>query len=117
MSAAYDAQLRRKMQNIAERNNIKLFSGVYIMVLGPNYETPSEIKLFKNFGADAVGMSTVPEVLAAVQQGIKVLGISSISNYGTGLTEKPQNHEDVMITVAESIETLSFLIRCFLEEE
>ena len=117
MSAAYDSKLRRKMQNIALHNNIKLFEGVYIMVLGPNYETPSEIKLFKNFGADAVGMSTVPEVLAAAQQGIKVLGISSISNYGTGLTDKPQNHEDVMITVAESIETLSFLIRRFLEEE
>lgn len=117
MSAAYDVDLRNKMQNIATRNNIKLYEGVYIMVLGPNYETPSEVKLFRQFGADAVGMSTVPEVLAAVQQGIKVIGISSISNYGTGLTDIPQNHEDVMITVAESIETMSFLISRFLEED
>ncbi len=117
MSAAYDADLRQKMKRIAADNNIKLYEGVYIMALGPNYETPSEVRLFKMFGADAVGMSTVPEVIAAVRSGLKVLGISVISNLGTGLTDKVQHHEDVMVTVAESLESLIVLLRKFLEEE
>ena len=87
------------------------------MVLGPNYETPSEVRLFRQFGADAVGMSTVPEAISAVYLGIKVLGISVISNLGTGLTDAVQSHEDVIITVAESIEKMGALIQKFLEEE
>ncbi len=117
MSNAYTRELRQKMHRIAQKENIKLYEGVYIMVLGPNYETPSEVRLFHQFGADAVGMSTVPEVIAASYLGIKVLGISVISNLGTGLTDEIQSHEDVMITVAESIESMSLLIKDFLEEE
>ena len=116
MLNAYDAELRQKMRIAAQKNNIKLYEGVYVMVLGPNYETPSEVRLFKQFGGNAVGMSTVPEVISAARYGIKVVAISAISNLGTGLTNKPQNHEDVMITVAESIEKVGQLISTFLEE-
>ena len=117
MSNAYTCELRQKMHRIAQKENIKLYEGTYIMVLGPNYETPSEVRLFRQFGADAVGMSTVPEVISASYLGIKVLGISVISNLGTGLTDEIQSHEDVMTTVAESIESMSLLIKDFLEEE
>lgn len=116
MKNAYDAEMRKKMKYAAAKNNILLYEGVYIMALGPNYETPSEVRLFKQFGGNAVGMSTVPEVISAARFGIKIVAISAISNLGTGLTDKIQNHEDVMITVAESIENISQLIRTFLED-
>ncbi|MCQ2734516.1 MAG: purine-nucleoside phosphorylase [Alphaproteobacteria bacterium] len=117
MSETYSREMRRKMCKVSEKTNIKLYEGVYIMVLGPNYETPSEVRLFRQFGADAVGMSTVPEAISAVYLGIKVLGISVISNLGAGLTDTVQTHEDVIITVAESIEKMGILIQKFLEEE
>ncbi len=117
MSETYSREMRRKMHRMAEEADIKLYEGVYIMVLGPNYETPSEVRLFRQFGADAVGMSTVPEAISAVYLGIKVLGISVISNLGTGLTDAVQTHEDVIITVTESIERMGTLIQKFLEEE
>ena len=117
MSATYDIAMRQKMLSLARRANIPLYSGIYIMALGPNYETPAEVRMFRNFGADAVGMSTVPEVITAVHAGLKVLGISVISNLGAGLTEKHLNHEDVVQTVAEAGEKLSYLLQKFLEEE
>ena len=117
MSEAYDSKLREKMHQIAHNHGIKLFEGVYIMVMGPNYETPAEVKLFKSFGARAVGMSTVPEVISAVFDKIKVLGISVISNLGTGLTDKPQTHEDVIATVAKSVATMNYLITQLLNGE
>lgn len=116
MHEAYDLTMRSKMKQLAIKNNLHLYEGVYIMALGPNYETPAEVRLFRLFGADAVGMSTIPEVLAAMQQGIKVIAISAISNFGAGLTDSGQNHEEVMITVAESIESISTLVKQFLEE-
>ncbi|MBP5353359.1 MAG: purine-nucleoside phosphorylase [Alphaproteobacteria bacterium] len=116
LSQAYDLDMRNKIKQIAEREGVKLYEGVYLMVLGPNYETPAEIRMFRNFGADAVGMSTVQEVLSAVSLGIKVIGISAISNLGTGMTDDRPNHEEVMINVAESIESISLLVKLFLEE-
>ena len=117
MHEAYDLEMRSKMRKLAKKNNIKLYEGVYIMALGPNYETPAEVRLFRMFGADAVGMSTIPEVLSAMHQKIKVIAISVISNFGAGLTDEEQNHEEVMITVAESIESISTLVQQFLKEE
>ncbi|MBP5215479.1 MAG: purine-nucleoside phosphorylase [Alphaproteobacteria bacterium] len=116
MSAAYSPELRKKIKEIAERENIKLFEGVYIMALGPNYETPAEVRLFRNFGADAVGMSTVPEVITAVNLGMEVLGFSVISNLGAGLKDEVLSHEEVLEVVSEASGKLILLLKKFLEE-
>ncbi|MCP6313257.1 purine-nucleoside phosphorylase, partial [Klebsiella pneumoniae] len=81
---AYDRGVRDKLLQLAEKEDIKLHQGVYIGVLGPNYETTAEIKAFRLLGADAVGMSTVPEVLVANHCGMKVAVIAIITNHATG---------------------------------
>ncbi len=116
MSNAYDISARQSVKTLASQMNIKLFEGVYLMVLGPNYETPSEVKLFQAFGANAVGMSTVPEVIAAVHKNIKVLAFSVISNLGTGLSSEIQNHQDVLAQVEKSSQKLETLIKTYLEK-
>lgn len=115
MSNAYDAKTRCIVKDLAAGLNMSLFEGVYLFALGPNYETPSEVKLFKMFGADAVGMSTVPEVIAAVHKGLKVLAFSVISNLGTGLTSEVQNHQDVLAQVEKSSKQLETLIKTYLQ--
>lgn len=80
---------------VADKLGIKLDDGVYIGVTGPTYETPAEIRAFKTLGADAVGMSTVPEVIIAAHSGLKVLGISCITNFAAGFQEE-LNHEEVV---------------------
>ena len=80
MSSPYDAELSRRALEIARQNNVHATRGVYVAVAGPNYETRAEIRMFRMLGADAIGMSTVPEVIAAAQLGVKVLGISTITN-------------------------------------
>ena len=80
MSAPYDAVLARRALEIARQHNIHATAGVYAAVCGPNYETRAEMRMYRRLGADAIGMSTVPEVIAAVQLGLKVLGISTITN-------------------------------------
>ena len=117
MSATYSAVLRQKLKDIAKRENITLYEGVYLMVLGPNYETPAEVRLFRNFGADAVGMSTVPEVITAVYCNMEVIGISVISNLGAGLSNENLQHDDVLTTVADAGHKLSILLQRFFEEE
>jgi len=115
MSNAYDKDLREKVKQLAAALKIKLFEGVYLMTLGPNYETPSEVKLFRLFGADAVGMSTVPEVIAAVHKGLKVMGFSVISNLGAGLSEEKQSHKEVLEQAEKSAKMLEKLICAYLE--
>jgi len=88
-----------------------LHRGVYCALSGPTYETPSEIRLYRLLGADAVGMSTVPEAIAARHQGMKVLGISCITNFGAGMTEELINHEEVMETGAKVAEIFKELLR------
>jgi inosine/guanosine/xanthosine phosphorylase family protein len=117
MSNAYDFAARQQIKQLAENMKVKLYEGVYLMTLGPNYETPSEVKMFRLFGADAVGMSTVSEVLAAVHRGLKVIGFSVISNLGTGLQTEAQSHEDVLEQVGKSAAKLGELIRSYLEQE
>ena len=116
MSAAYNPELCQKVRETAKKENVALFEGVYLMVLGPNYETPAEVKMFRNLGADAVGMSTVPEVIAAVNSGMEVLGFSVISNLGAGLGRNDLNHQDVLKIVAEASNNLVLLLKKFLEE-
>jgi purine-nucleoside phosphorylase len=88
-----------------------LHRGVYCALSGPTYETPSEIHMYRLLGADAVGMSTVPEAIAARHQGMKVLGISCITNFGAGMTTEPINHEEVMETGMRVAEVFKELLR------
>ena len=96
MSNAYDKELQTIAQNTATEENIKINKGVYLMVSGPNFETAAEIKAFRTLGADAVGMSTVPEVISASFCGIKTLGFSIITNMGTGLQTNSQSHDETL---------------------
>lgn len=95
MTSAYDSALRTKARDAGKRLGIPLQEGVYCALLGPTYETPAEIRMLRTLGADAVGMSTVPEVIAARHRGMKVLGISFISNAAAGMSGQPLSHEEV----------------------
>jgi purine-nucleoside phosphorylase len=88
-----------------------LHRGVYCALSGPTYETPSEVRMYRLLGANAVGMSTVPEAIAARHQGMKVLGISCITNFGAGMTSETINHEEVMETGARVAEVFKELLR------
>ena len=95
MTVAYDAALREQARQIAQQQGLTLHEGVYAAVLGPSYETPAEIRMLAAMGADAVGMSTVPEVIAARHMGVRVLGLSCITNLGAGLGQGTLDHAHV----------------------
>jgi xanthosine phosphorylase len=113
---AYDKELCEKLLKIADKEKIALHQGVYIAVLGPHYETAAEIRAFRILGADAVGMSTVPEVLVANHCGLKVAVISIITNYATGLNAINHSHEAVVEKAAQSAGKLAILIKKFIKE-
>jgi len=98
MSEAYSKRLRSIAKETAKDLGFELKEGVYVGLLGPNYETPAEIRMLRTLGADAVGMSTVSEVIVARHSGIEVLGISCISNAAAGILDQPLSHEEVMET-------------------
>lgn len=98
MSEAYSRQLRHMAKNVAQAQGITLKEGVYLGLLGPSYETPAEIRMMRILGADTVGMSTVPEVIAARHAGMQVLGISCITNMAAGILDQTLSHEEVMET-------------------
>ncbi len=98
MSDAYRADLRALAESVARRCRVPLKKGVYVGVHGPSYETPAEIRAFRTLGADAVGMSTVPEVIALNHMGVGVIGISCITNMAAGVLRKPLVHEEVLAT-------------------
>ena len=98
MSSAYTPELRRLATRVAAEQGIDVREGVYAHMAGPSFETPAEIRMLRTLGADAVGMSTVPEVITAVHAGLDVLGISAISNMAAGILDQPLNHEEVMET-------------------
>ena len=100
MTVPYDLELRELTQAAAKKEGIALKEGVYLAVSGPSYETPAEIRAFQVFGANAVGMSTVPECIVARHAGIRVLGISCITNAAAGLNEDLLTHEEVAETAA-----------------
>ncbi|MBQ7741247.1 MAG: purine-nucleoside phosphorylase [Eubacterium sp.] len=95
MSNAYDRDLRKEVVKIADELGIELKSGVYCQLWGPQFETPAEIKMLSSLGADAVGMSTAVETVAAVHCGFKVIGISLIANLACGLTDSPLSSEEI----------------------
>lgn len=98
MSEAYSKRLRKLAHDVAASQDFKLQEGVYVGLLGPNYETPAEIRMFRTLGGDSVGMSTVPEVIVARHAGIEVLGFSCISNMASGILDQPLSHAEVMET-------------------
>ena len=102
MSAVYDKELREKIKRCAKELSIEIHEGVYIQTTGPNYETPAEIRAYEILGADAVGMSTACEAMAARHMGMRVCGISCISNMAAGLNPAPLSHEDIK-AMAEKI--------------
>ncbi len=96
MTEVYSREYRQIAQEVAAQMGIQLQAGVYMALQGPNYETPAEIRMMRLLGADAVGMSTVPEAIVARQMGMKTLGISLITNAAAGVEDVPINHEEVM---------------------
>ena len=98
MSNIYNKELRGIVRQTAKRLEIPLQEGVYIQLTGPNYESPAEIRMVRTLGADAVGMSTACEAIAANHCGMKVVGISCISNLACGMTDKPLTHAEVQET-------------------
>jgi purine-nucleoside phosphorylase len=98
MSEVYSSRLRRVADEAAAAAGVPVTHGVYVAAPGPSYETPAEIRFFRTIGADAVGMSTVPEAIAARHMGLEVLGISCITNMAAGVLSGPLNHEEVLET-------------------
>lgn len=100
MSEVYKKDLIEKAEKAAKELNINYQKGIYVATTGPSYETPAEIQAYKTWGASAVGMSTVPEAIVANYCGIKVMGISCLTNYAAGVSNSPLNHQEVIDTAA-----------------
>jgi purine-nucleoside phosphorylase len=98
MTVAYDRRFREITVGQGNRNRIGLYEGLYAALPGPSYETPAEIRYLRTIGADLVGMSTVPEVIAARHCGIRVLGISCVTNAAAGILDQPLDHKEVLET-------------------
>jgi purine-nucleoside phosphorylase len=111
MHEPYDGELRALARSVARDAGIRLEEGVYAALLGPSYETPTEVRMLERLGADAVGMSTVPEVLVARSRGLKCLGFSSITNPGAGLSAQPLSHEEVLEASKEIARGLSVVVK------
>jgi len=110
MTRAYSPELRALVKSVAEDLNIQIKEGIYAAVTGPSYETPAEIRFLRTIGADAVGMSTVPEVIVANHGGMKVLGISCITNMAAGVTGESLSHDEVIETANRVREYLRLLL-------
>ena len=95
MSAVYSERLRNIVRNVAKENNVDLKEGVYVQLTGPSFETPAEVRMCRILGADAVGMSTACEAIAARHAGMEIVGVSLISNKAAGISETPLSHEEV----------------------
>lgn len=116
MHQPYDAELRARARAVARESGIRLEEGVYAALLGPSYETPAEVRMLEKLGADAVGMSTVPEVLVARSRGLRCLGFSSITNPGAGISAQPLSHEEVLEASQEIARGLSVVVKGVLKQ-
>lgn len=116
LSLAYDEDLRRLTERTAERFGIPLAQGVYAGVLGPTYETPAEITMLERMGASAVGMSTVHETIALRHQGVRVLGISCITNHAAGKSSQPLSHDEVSATAQRASAAFRTLLTAVVAE-
>lgn len=110
MSDPYDPALCRLAREVAKSQGVSLAEGVYCALLGPTYETPAEVKMLTTLGADAVGMSTVPEVIVARARGMRVLGFSCITNLACGLSDQPITHAEVLETTLIAGEKMTALV-------
>lgn len=113
MSHAYDAEYQEMVRKVAQEQGIALQEGVYMGFSGPTYETPAEIRMARTFGADAVGMSTVPEVIVANHGGLRVMGVSCITNLAAGM-QANLNHEEVVETTTRVKETFKSFVKAIL---
>ncbi len=111
MTAVYSPELQELVVDEAKAAGVEVRRGIYGGLSGPSYETPAEIHLLRNLGADAVGMSTVPEAIVARHMGLEVLGISCITNMAAGISDEPINHEEVMATGDRVRDTFAQLLR------
>ncbi|EUJ32909.1 purine nucleoside phosphorylase [Listeria floridensis FSL S10-1187] len=111
MSEAYNLELREMARKIAQDLEIEICEGVYAGFSGPTYETPAEIRMMRTLGADAVGMSTVPEVIVANHAGMRVLGISCITNMAAGILDQPLSHDEVIETTDRVQQTFLTYVR------
>lgn len=116
VSDMYTEKFRNIAKIAAEKITLDIKEGVYIFTTGPQFETPAEIKMYRDFGADAVGMSTVTEALTAAHCGMKVLGLSLISNMAAGVLNQPVTAEEVGVVGRESAERFKKLIREIIKE-
>jgi purine-nucleoside phosphorylase len=112
---AYDPELREALRAAAGELGIELPEGVYLAVSGPSFETPAEIRAFRMLGADAVGMSTVHETIVARHAGLRVAGLSAITNFAEGLSDEPVSHEQTLRDAARAADLLAPLITRFVE--
>ena len=116
MTEAWSPRLRAALHRAAAAEGIELAEGVYVGLLGPNYETPAEVRLYASLGGHAVGMSTVVECIAARWAGLEVCGVSLVTNPGAGYTGEALNHEEVLTAAAEAGPRLGRVIRRFVAD-
>lgn len=114
-SAVYDPRLREALVEAARRNRISLHQGTYLAVSGPSYETPAEIRAMQRMGADAVGMSTVPEAMVAHAAGVRVAAVSCLANWATGIAGSRPEHSEVTAVMAQASRRAGRLLSAFLE--
>jgi purine-nucleoside phosphorylase len=115
MSDPYDRALRATLREAAAAAGVPLQEGVYAGLLGPSYETPAEVRMLERLGADAVGMSTVPEVIVARAIGMRVAGVSCVTNLACGIGQHPLDHEEVLEVGARAGDRFRRLVRAFVE--
>jgi purine-nucleoside phosphorylase len=112
----YDLDLRRALHAAAQAEGVELHEGVYLAVLGPSFETPAEIRAFRTLGADAVGMSTVPEAIVARHCGLRVAAVSAITNLAEGLGDEPLSHEHTLKNAAIAAQDLQRVLTTFVKD-
>ena len=116
MGRAYDPELRDLLHAAAGHEGLTLAEGVYLAVAGPTFETPAEIRAFRTLGADAVGMSTVPEVIAAAHLGLRTAAVSAITNLAEGLGDEPLSHEQTLAGAHRAAADLQRVLLRFAQE-
>ncbi len=115
-SHVYDPGLREKLAEAGRKAGVPLTSGVYLASTGPTYETPAEVQAYKSWGADAVGMSTVPEAILANAAGLKVAGLSCITNLAAGISQVDLSHEEVTDTTQQTMPRMKKVLTAFWQE-
>jgi purine-nucleoside phosphorylase len=115
MSEAYSTDLKKLAYRVSKKLGIALKEGVYLVMNGPSYETPAEIRMVRDLGADLVGMSTIPEVIMAKNLGIRVLGLSVVTNMAAGISGTPLSHKEVIETAEKAAEKFRRLVRGIVE--